>query len=165
MQNNHRRAAYLCLTHGNIFIHDVTDRARLLAQCSLGITRLFPLRVYLRIDTLFLRKEVVRILLRLQRRVSFDVSLQNSPVHTFFLSPICFCNAFDCLLKPLASKSTVVDISEQTILELRVRHTLHPVLVHLNDFIHDFNRVTALSLRLAYRLRVPSFVVNETGYV
>jgi hypothetical protein len=25
----------------------------------------------------------------------------------FFLRPICFCSAFDCLLKPLASKSTV----------------------------------------------------------
>jgi hypothetical protein len=30
-----------------------------------------------------------------------------SNARAFFLRPICFCSAFDCLLKPLASKSTV----------------------------------------------------------
>ncbi len=103
----HRRTAYLRLAHGNVFIYDVTDRARFLAHCKFSVTRLFPLRVYLRIDALLLRKEFVRVLFCLRRSVSVDISRFRTNPHAFFLSPICFCSAFDCLLKPLASKSTV----------------------------------------------------------
>jgi hypothetical protein len=87
-KKNHRRVAYLRLAHGNIFIHNVTDRARLLAQCNFGITRLFPLRVYLRIDTLLFCKEVVRVLLRLQRSVSCHFASEQSRTYLLLESDL-----------------------------------------------------------------------------
>jgi len=55
--------ACLCLAHGNALVHDVANRARFLTHSELGIARLFPLCVYLCVDSPLLREEIIRILL------------------------------------------------------------------------------------------------------
>ena len=57
---------YLCLAHGDALVHDVANRARFLSHSEFGFARLFPLCVYLRINGLLLRKQIVRVLLCLQ---------------------------------------------------------------------------------------------------
>jgi len=73
---------YLCLAHGDAHVHDIANRARFLSHSEFGFARLFPLCVYLRIDGLLLREQVIRVLLCLrtsQPNFHFTQSQVNMP--------------------------------------------------------------------------------------
>jgi len=71
---------YLCLAHGDAFVHDIANRARFLSHSEFGVARLFPLRVYLCINSPLLRKKVIRVLLCLKTGQS-NFHFAQSQVH------------------------------------------------------------------------------------